>query len=506
MTVRQQVPVIIILLLIIITILVVYAVTHVLRFIVDDSFFDGVGIDSSIITNNVDLNHSNNNNNNNKSSNDNFKGSWLFRLSLNLLGYATIFIPGFFIFKYIKTSKYLDRSGPNCFARVIRLCFTGGTTDTGGDRLLPTSDKSESINRTNSGIGVASSVVPISSHSRSTRQDALLLMFCFVGLQGSYLTWGLLQEKVMTQEYDNSAGEVGYFKDSQFLVFVNRILAFILSGIYISLTRQPRHPMPLYKYVFCSFSNIMSSWCQYEALKFISFPTQVLSKACKIIPVMIMGKFVSNQKFEHYEYITGVTISLGMAFFMFGSVQNLKGDETETTFSGVILLAAYILFDSFTSNWQGALFNQYKMSSVQMMCGVNLFSCLFTVVSLAQQGGFSQSINFMTRFPKFIIDCILLSITSAAGQFFIFFTISVFGPVVFVIIMAIRQGLAILLSCIIYQHPVTAIGIIGIVIVFASIFLRIYCKQKLRSLRRKLQNGSSAKVCMLRTAIAALQC
>ncbi len=36
---------------------------------------------------------------------------------------------------------------------------------------------------------------------------------------------------------------------------------------------------PLFKYSFCSFSNIMSSWCQYEALKYVSFPTQVLAKA-----------------------------------------------------------------------------------------------------------------------------------------------------------------------------------------------------------------------------------
>ncbi|CAB0002506.1 unnamed protein product, partial [Nesidiocoris tenuis] len=35
--------------------------------------------------------------------------------------------------------------------------------------------------------------------SRTLRQDALLLSFCFIGLQGSYLTWGILQEKIMTQ-------------------------------------------------------------------------------------------------------------------------------------------------------------------------------------------------------------------------------------------------------------------------------------------------------------------
>ena len=77
-------------------------------------------------------------------------------------------------------------------------------------------------------------------------------------------------------------------------------------------------------------------------------------------------------------------------------IYSILGD-TVTTFSGLILLASYMLFDSFTSNWQGALFTTYNMSSIQMMCGVNLFSCLFTTVSLIQQGGFVQSLNFMTQ-------------------------------------------------------------------------------------------------------------
>jgi len=35
--------------------------------------------------------------------------------------------------------------------------------------------------------------------TRSTMQEAILLIFCFLGLQLTYLTWGLLQEKMMTQ-------------------------------------------------------------------------------------------------------------------------------------------------------------------------------------------------------------------------------------------------------------------------------------------------------------------
>lgn len=37
--------------------------------------------------------------------------NWIFRLTLNLLGYATIFAPGYFIFQYVKKSNYMERAG-----------------------------------------------------------------------------------------------------------------------------------------------------------------------------------------------------------------------------------------------------------------------------------------------------------------------------------------------------------------------------------------------------------
>ena len=44
------------------------------------------------------------------------------------------------------------------------------------------------------------SSTPSSSHKQRTFfQDAMLLAHCFLGLQVSFLTWGYLQEKIMTQ-------------------------------------------------------------------------------------------------------------------------------------------------------------------------------------------------------------------------------------------------------------------------------------------------------------------
>eukprot|EP00061_Rhincodon_typus_P006688 g27608.t1 len=291
----------------------------------------------------------------------------------------------------------------------------------------------------------------------------------------------------MTKTYGKTETDPGVkFRDSQFLVFMNRILAVLVAGLCCALSKQPRHGAPMYKYSFASISNILSSWCQYEALKYISFPTQVLAKASKVIPVMLMGKIVSRKSYEYWEYLTAILISAGVSMFLLSNSQN-KHPSTVTTFSGIVILAGYILFDSFTSNWQDALF-RYKMSSIQMMFGVNLFSCLFTVGSLLEQGAFFQNLTFMIQHPEFAAHAGLLSICSACGQLFIFYTISQFGAAVFTIIMTLRQAFAILLSCLIYGHSVTVVGALGLATVFLSLFLRVYARSRMKSKKRAAQS------------------
>ncbi|KAF8774122.1 Adenosine 3'-phospho 5'-phosphosulfate like protein [Argiope bruennichi] len=280
--------------------------------------------------------------------------SWFFRLLVNLLGYATVAIPGALLVRYFKNKKTLD-TPDTCIFKYVKL-FVHGEEDI----RLPEI------------IGNAHPAKP----KASTKRKVFTILICFGGLQISYLIWGLLQEKIMTQNYHNSSGEVGKFVDSQFLVFVNRVLAFVFAGTYVSLSKQPKHVAPIYKYSYCSFSNIMSSWFQYEALKYVSFPTQVLAKASKIIPVMIMGKIISRKTYKYHEYATAVAISIGTALFLLSGKKS-SDIATTTTVSGVTILIAYIISDSFTSNWQSALFKQYHMSSVQMMCGFHYDFCQF---------------------------------------------------------------------------------------------------------------------------------
>ena len=52
-----------------------------------------------------------------------------------------------------------------------------------------------------------------------------------------------------------------------------------------------------------------------------------------------------------------------------------------------------------------------------------------------QRGTFGACIEFTLLYPKFMWQAVLLSITSATGQMFIFYTLSTYGALVFAIIM-----------------------------------------------------------------------
>lgn len=297
---------------------------------------------------------------------------------------------------------------------------------------------------------------------------ALLLFGCTAGLLGSYLSWGVLQERIITTDY-----ATGKFQSSNFLVFCNRILALSVALIVTRFVEQPPMRAPFYKFSFTSLSNVLSSFCQLEALKYVSFPTQVLAKSSKLIPVMIMGKLISKKKYPIYEYVIAVTIGFGVALFMMSQKASEK-EEKSTTFAGVFLLSGYLVFDSFTSQWQGHLFTEYKMTSYQMMIGVNVFSASLTFISLLQTGELFSSLSFVMQNVDCFVHIFMFSTAGAIGQLFIFFTIKTFGPLVFTMIMTTRQLIAIILSCLLYGHVIYPGGVLGAVIVFGAIGYRIH--------------------------------
>lgn len=77
-------------------------------------------------------------------------------------------------------------------------------------------------------------------------------------------------------------GEV--FKYSVFIVLINRLVTCAVAAASLKVLGQPLAPSaPLLLFAVPSVANVIGSSAQYEALKYVSFPLQALSKCAKSV-------------------------------------------------------------------------------------------------------------------------------------------------------------------------------------------------------------------------------
>jgi adenosine 3'-phospho 5'-phosphosulfate transporter B2 len=299
---------------------------------------------------------------------------------------------------------------------------------------------------------------------------------CFVALQVSYLMWGIMQELIMTTKFEPTPrSPEGMFPSATFCVFSNRVLAIMVAAVAcMYLHGTVKSSAPLSSFTPCALSNTVSSFSQYKALSYVSFSLQTLFKSMKVIPVMLMGKFLKGTTYSVSAYVEAIVISMGVSVFSFGSERDPSKDATqETDLLGFCLLCGYVLSDSFTSQWQSRIYRDYgKIDHFHMMFGVNVSAIIITIAAMIVGGDLPVVIEFMVYNPNALWYNVLTAITSTTGQMAIFYTIKRFGPIAFTIIMTTRQMLSILLSNMLFGHSMTLQMWFGALLVFLAVFHR----------------------------------
>jgi len=330
-------------------------------------------------------------------------------------------------------------------------------------------------------------------------QQVIKFLFCFCGLQVSYLTWGYMQELIMTSKFEaTKSSPDGRFPSAAFCVFSNRFLAIIVAMISVKIRHGAvfaNNIAPLQAFTPCALSNTMSSWSQYASLRYVSFPVQTVFKSSKIIPVMIMGKVLKGTSYPTTQYVEAALITLGVAIFSLSS----KSSESESSTEGIglIFMLMYITFDCFTSQWQDRVYVTYGRPNVdpyQMMLGVNSSAIVITTLGLLISGDFPKVYEFFLVNPNVLSYNIITAITSASGQLCIYYTIKEFGPIAFTIIMTVRQMISICISAIIFGHTISFVSLIGAVIVFGVLFYQIRRKYNAKQQQKVVQSIEIADV------------
>ena len=213
------------------------------------------------------------------------------------------------------------------------------------------------------------------------------------------------------KENENDPGK--RFKFTTFTLFIQCIINALVSfiAIYvIKLTKKTNNTTSTSlgitrdaakKFILLAITQSVAMMSSSKAVFYVSYPTQVIAKCCKPIPILITGLILKSSSYSKSRILSVVLITIGVTIFMYqnavssASAKAPKGNKNNNSndrgslvgwWIGIGYLCVSLLADGFTGHFQNRIKDvHYKsmdksISSWHMMLFSNVFSAAFFFV------------------------------------------------------------------------------------------------------------------------------
>nr|AEE61394.1 unknown [Dendroctonus ponderosae] len=295
----------------------------------------------------------------------------------------------------------------------------------------------------------------------------------------TYFYYGVLQEKITRGKYVNeNVNEKGkivleneIFTYSLTLVFILCLVNYFASWLCLKLWPREEDKTPRGYYISVAITYLLGMVCSNMALQWVPYPTQVVGKAAKPIPVMILGVLLGRKSYPLKKYIFVVLIVLGVVFFMFKEKAKTTPQQEIGFGLGELLLVMSLTMDGLTGGVQERIRAEARPSGQQMMKATNCWSIIFLFIPLIVTGEAVAFYYFAQRHPMVITNLLVLGVTQAVGQLFLYSMVSDFGPLVVSVVTTTRKFFTVLGSVILFGNVLTSRQWMGAVLVFTGLFL-----------------------------------
>ncbi len=345
--------------------------------------------------------------------------------------------------------------------------------------------------------------------TQTQHQPSLLtLLTCVAGIYASFLTWGILQERITTTAYSppprprlpilrQPVQQDEYFRFPVVLNTIQAFFAFTCGSLYLlyktrgsargfaaELLPSPAAVGPL---ALVTVTTTLASPFGYAALGHVDYLTFVLAKSCKLLPVMALHVTLFRKRYPLSKYMIVLAVTGGVALFTIyhpPKAGKAKAKQDSSLY-GLSLLGINLLFDGLTNTVQDHIFQSPhlygKTSGPQMMVLLNLFSTMLMstyllvtpylppILTAERTTELAQAISFLSRHPPVLNDVLLFSAAGAIGQLFIYATLERFSSLLLVTVTVTRKMCTMVLSVLWFGHTLGRGQWAGVGLVFGGI-------------------------------------
>ena len=297
------------------------------------------------------------------------------------------------------------------------------------------------------------------------------IIFDVIFLYFFYLLSSISQEFIYGFKKTNGDN----FDPGTFYIIIKSLTNILVSQIAVFLTKSKSNVVLNKDTIFMSLSRSMGSVSSLCALSFISYPSVVLGRSCKIIPVFISEYLFCGKQLSYYNVISVFFTTMGMIIF------SLKPDTFEIVYNyqnmiGCILILIALFSDGFMAVYQNKMLNHNKKpGAFEMMGHVNKCQLILSVCLLFLH--FDITDYYVENKNVFVLMIVSSTLESIA-QSFLYKIVVKKGTLFTVFITTLRKFITILCSILFFKHYVSVLQYFSIVLVFIGIYIELYHKSK----------------------------
>ncbi|XP_061777898.1 adenosine 3'-phospho 5'-phosphosulfate transporter 2 isoform X2 [Nerophis ophidion] len=215
-------------------------------------------------------------------------------------------------------------------------------------------------------ISIPSSTEVMSPHIKSLEELKVLginlssfstptqFFICVAGVFVFYLVYGYLQELIFAVE--------GFKPFGWYLTLIQFGFYSMFGLVELQLTPDKRRRIPGKTYMIIAFLTVGTMGLSNTSLGYLNYPTQVIFKCCKLIPVMIGGVFIQGKRYNVADVSAAVCMSLGLIWF------TLADSKVAPNFNvtGVVLISMALCADAAIGNVQEKAMKLHNGSNSEM--------------------------------------------------------------------------------------------------------------------------------------------
>ncbi|XP_074637428.1 adenosine 3'-phospho 5'-phosphosulfate transporter 2-like isoform X2 [Acropora palmata] len=260
-----------------------------------------------------------------------------------------------------------------------------------------------------------------------------------------------------------------------FLTLVQFGFYSVFGIVETSFKNDKSRKIPLKTYSLLAFLTVATMGLSNTSLKYLNYPTQVIFKCCKLIPVMMGGVIIQGKVYRLVDYLACIFMSVGLILFTLAD----STVQPEFNRTGVILISLALCADAVIGNVQEKAMKAHKSSNTEVVLysyGIGFF---YILIGEIFSGEFWPALTFYIQNPVQAFGlAFIFSFSGYLGITFVLTLVRVFGALLAVTVTTGRKAVTMVLSFIFFSKPFTIHYVWSGFIVLLGIFLNVYSKNE----------------------------